>query len=94
MVSVALVLAGAVGGAAVALWRVSNEWDERFAKFNLSPLMAEQTFALKFLRQDEPKKLQSMLEETVWRNVELYAGMKARAKPWPEDPKPDRLLGQ
>lgn len=51
----------------------------------MSPLMREQTFALKFLRRDEHKKLQSMLEETVWRQIEIYADLKANGKPWPED---------
>ena len=85
MASIALVLVGAIGGTAATLWRASNEWDEWFVKFNMSPLMSEQTFALKFLRRDEHKKLQSMLEETVWRQIEIYADLKANGKPWPED---------
>jgi hypothetical protein len=87
MTSVALVLLGALGGAALTVWRVSVDLDDWWAQNNMVPMLEEQTFVLKYLRRDEPKPLQALLEQGVWRIVELYAGLQAQGKRWPENSK-------
>ena len=78
-----LFTAGTIVGMAISFWYSTRHWDQWFSEYHMAPLMAEQTSTLKHLRSNDLQPLRTKIEDTVWRNLEVYATQKNLGRPWP-----------
>ena len=83
IVGTAIFIVGALAGFGLSTWWSKGQWDQWFVDFNMQPVMAEQTYVLKQLRQDRSTKLQESLEENTWRNIAMLVKNKEEKRPLP-----------
>ena len=76
-------------GAGAMYWKNATDWGDWFINFNMLPLLSEQTHALRYIRENKTDKLQSELDDSVWRHIEIHAKRKAEGIPLPENAERD-----
>ncbi len=76
-------------GAGAMHWKNAADWGDWFINFNMLPMLSEQTHALKYIRENKTDNLQSELDDSVWRHIEMHAKRKTEGIPLPENAQRD-----